>query len=526
MSLISVSFLFFCIILILLYFIVPKKIQWTILLLFSGIFYAMAGIKNVIYILITALSAWASALLIEKIDKGTKKYIKNNLGHINLEEKKLINKKSKAKRRTILVLALLLNIGILCVFKYANFALDQINAVLGSFGSGFSFNYLSLIVPLGISFYTFQTLGYLIDVYWSKNEACKNPLKLLLFTSFFPQITQGPISNYSQLSSQLFSPHSFEYCNLVNGIQRMVWGFFKKIAIADLLAPYVEATFMNYGQYSGLTVLIGIFFYSIQIYADFSGYMDIVCGLCRTMGIKLTENFERPYFSKSIAEYWRRWHMSLGNWFKTYLYYPIAVSKWNTSLGRKVSQKFGRSAGRNLPASIALVAVWLTTGLWHGANWGYVVWGGLNGFFIIFSMWMEPCYELLKNKLKIKGRIWEYTRIVRTFILVTFIKVLPEVGGLGAGLGLWKRIFTNYSIPSSLHALLPFASKIPMIIIIFGTCLMLLVSIAQEKISVYNYFNKLPNIARLFCLSLLVALTIFARFCMGGSGSGFMYAQF
>ncbi len=526
MSLISFEFLLFCLSLILCYFIFPKKMQWIILLLFSLIFYAFAGIGNSIYIIITSLSAWIGSLCIQSVSKKGKCYIKENKEALTIEEKNKIKRKLKKKKKLILTGVLLLNFGLLCVFKYANFAINQINIITKMFDLKTSINHLSLIIPLGISFYTFQTMGYLIDVYWEKNEACKNPFKILLFTSFFPQVTQGPISNYNQLSSELFAQHNFDYNNLVLGFQRMVWGFFKKVAIADLLASYVGAVFLNYAGYAGITVLIGIFFYSIQIYADFSGYMDIVCGLCQIMGIKLTENFDRPYFSKSIAEYWRRWHISLGNWFKTYIYYPIAVSKWNTTLGKKISKKFGNSIGKNIPASIALVVVWLTTGLWHGASWGYIAWGTLNGIFIIFSMWMEPVYDYFKAKLRIKGKIWKLIQVVRTFILVTFIKVLPEVGGLRAGLGLWKRIFTEHTIPKTLKELLPFATKVPLIIILFGTALMLTVSMIQRKKSVRGVFNKIPTIIRIFILSLLISIIIISLLFNNNTGGGFMYAQF
>lgn len=525
MSLISFKFILFCILLLLCYYLLPKKFQWVVLLIFSLGFYAFAGIRNSIYIVITSLSAWIGALWLEKIGQKAKEYIKGNK-ELTIEEKKNIKCKSKHKKKLILIGILLLNFGILCVFKYSNFAIEQLNSLINIWDKEKQLCSLSLIIPLGISFYTFQTMGYLIDVYWGKNEACKNPLKVLLFTSFFPQITQGPISNYNQLSSQLFASHDFDYHNWLYGSQRMIWGFFKKVAIADLLASYVASVFANYNQYAGITVLIGIFLYSIQIYADFSGYMDIVCGLCQTMGIKLTENFERPYFSKSIAEYWRRWHISLGTWFKSYIYYPIAVSKWNTNLGKKVSSKFGKQVGKNLPATIALIAVWLTTGLWHGANWGYIAWGGLNGLFIIFSMWMEPIYDFIKIKLRLDKPAWKYFQIIRTFVLVTFIKVLPEVGGLRAGLGLWKRIFTDYTIPSSLKSLLPFASKFTLVIIAFGTVLMLIISLIQRKVPVRDLLNRIPNVFRIFLLALLISITILAVFTTNNTGGGFMYAQF
>lgn len=527
MSLVSFKFLFFCALLLLCYFIAPKKWQWIILLLFSLAFYAFAGIQSFIYIGITALSAWLGALYLEKIGSTTKEYINIHRDSLTVDEKTNIKKIAKRKKKFILVLVIVLNFVLLGIFKYANFAIDQINSLIGIFNGSTHINSLTLIVPLGISFYTFQTMGYLIDVYWGKNEACRNPLKMLLFTSFFPQITQGPISNYQELSQQLYSSHNFEYNNWSLGCERMIWGFFKKIAIADLLSPYVQSVFTHYSEYSGITVLVGMVFYSIQIYADFSGYMDIVCGLCQIMGIKLTENFDRPYFSKSIAEYWRRWHISLGTWFKSYIYYPIAVSKWNNKIGKWASEKFGKSFGKNLPASIALVAVWFTTGLWHGANWGYICWGGLNGVFIIISMWLEPLYIILKRKLKIKDSLWRYVQVIRTFILVTFIKVLPEVGGLKSGLALWKQALTEHSIPCSFESLLPFASKGPLLIIITGTILMLIISLFGRNHSVREEFNKrVPLVFRLFILAILITVSIISALYTGDNGGGFMYAQF
>lgn len=249
MSLISFKFLLFCLVLLVCYFLLPKKVQWFVLLIFSLIFYAFAGVENSIYILITSFSSWLSAIWIEKTSQKTKKYITDK-EDITADEKKIIKARSKNKKKLILIGTLLLNFGILCVFKYSNFAIEQFNSIIAFIGKGDKINSLSLIVPLGISFYTFQTMGYLIDVYWDKNKACKNPLKLLLFTSFFPQITQGPISNYNQLSTQLFTPHDFDYNHWLYGVQRMIWGFFKKVAIADLLSSYVIDVFVNYNEYA------------------------------------------------------------------------------------------------------------------------------------------------------------------------------------------------------------------------------------------------------------------------------------
>lgn len=528
MALTSLRFLVFVLALLVVYFAVPGRWQWLVLLAASLIFYAMAGPVNLIFLAVTALSAWAGTLVLDRLSQRQKELLKAGKETLSREEKAAVKARFLRKRRWVLAGILILNFGLLCVFKYAHFALAQADALSRLFGGPGVTDSLSLAVPLGISFYTFQTMGYAVDVYWSKVPAERNPARLLLFTSFFPQITQGPISDYRQLEGQLREPHRFTYEQYALGGQRMIWGFFKKLVVADLLAPYVQDVFRNYSSYAGITVLLGALFYSIQIYADFSGYMDIVCGLCQMLGISLTENFERPYFSKSIAEYWRRWHISLGAWFKTYIYYPIAVAKWNTRLGKAAQKKLGRAVGRNLPASLALVAVWFTTGLWHGASWGYIAWGGVNGLFIIFSMWMEPVYDRWKQRLHIRQSawLWRAFQVLRTFLLVTFIKVLPEVGGLRAGLGLWKQIFTEHTLPRSLGTLLPFASGWTLLLIGIGTALMLTVSLLQRTGSVRVRLNRLPLGIRLVILAALIAVTVaFGSLAVGGGG-GFMYAQF
>ncbi len=218
--------------------------------------------------------------------------------------------------------------------------------------------------------------------------------------------------------------------------------------------------------------------------------------------------------------------MSLGAWFKTYIYYPIAVAKWNQRLGKKAQSRFGKHIGQTIPASLALVAVWLTTGLWHGASWGYIAWGGVNGLFIIFSLWMEPVYGRCKTLLRINESawLWRAFQTVRTFVLVTFIKVLPEVGTLRDGLGLWKRIFTEHSIPHSLRALVPFASMKNLAVAAVFTLLIFVTSLIQRKMPIRQWFGRLPGLLRLVILAGLILVTVY--FLGSGNAGGFMYAQF
>ena len=528
MSILSVRFLLFLAGLIVLYFSLPKRFQWWVLLAFSLGFYALGGLRNLPFLLLTALTVWGAALYIQRNADAQKAYLKAHK-ELSKEEKNAHKAKQKNRRKLAMLVCLLLNIGILCAMKYVHFLLAQANAVAGIFG-GEVRDTIRWIIPLGISFYTFQSVGYLLDVYWGKAEAERNPLKALLFTSFFPQITQGPISAWRDLSGELFTEHSLDYRNFSYGAQRMIWGFFKKMVVANILAPYVQNVFANYPTYSGLTTFLGALCYSAQIYADFSGYMDIMCGLCQILGIRLTETFDRPYFSKSIAEYWRRWHMSLGAWFKNYVYYPMAMAKWNQRLGRTAKQKLGRAFGDYLPATVALVATWLATGLWHGASWGYIAWGGLNGLFIIFSMWMENTFTKWKKGLHIHedAWLWRAFQVCRTFLLVTFIKVLPEVGSLRDGLGLWKRILTEHTIPRSLGQLLPFVDTYRnLAAALLGICLMFVVSLLQRKGSVRTQMDrKLPYLLRIMVFVALFFLILYFGVPASGGLGDFMYAEF
>ena len=529
MSLVSFWFLLFAAALLIVYYAVPGRFRWIVLLIASAVFYFAADKRSIIYIFITAASTWLAALWMHSIAQRHKAWVKEHRQSLTKEERTALRDRSKRRRRWIMALTLVLNFGILCVFKYAHFALAQVSAIARAFGGKPINDTLRLIVPLGISFYTFQTMGYLIDVYWERYEPERNFFRLALFVSFFPQITQGPISDYAYLRGELFTPHDFSYDNYSRGFQRLVAGYFKKLVLANLLAPYVADVFANYASYAGVTVAIGAVCYSVQIYADFSGYMDIVCGLCQMLGIRLTENFLRPYFSKSVAEYWRRWHISLGAWFKAYLYYPIGVAKWNRRLGKRAQDALGKAFGQTVCASIALVAVWLITGLWHGASWAYIAWGGVNGLFIIASLWLEPVFTRTKERLRIREDkwLWRAFQTLRTFALVTLIKVLPEVGTLRDGLGLWKRIFTDFTIPRSLRELLPFAgTRTEVMVIGLSTLALFVGSLLQRKKPLRDYFNRIPAPVRVILLAALVVAIVYFGGPAAGQLGGFLYAQF
>lgn len=534
MSITSLSFLIFVVFTLLIYYLLPKKLQWIVLLAASGVFYLAGGLKTSFYIIITSLTVYGATYLMQRISDNQKKYLKQNKETLSKDERKAYKNKCQSRRKAIMICTVIFNFAILCVFKYCHFAVDQINGILSLFNANQIDNTFNIIIPLGISFYTFQSVGYLVDVYWEYFRAEKNYFKVLLFVSFFPQITQGPISEYQQLSDELFSEHKFTYRNFTYGVQRFVWGFAKKMLVADALNPVVKDTFANYPNYSGLSTLLGALMYSVQIYADFSGYMDIMCGLCEMLGIRLTENFERPYFSKSIAEYWRRWHITLGVWFKKYVYYPIGTAKKIRKLSKNASDKISVGFGKNLSATIALIVTWLATGLWHGASWSYIAWGLVNGVFIIVSLWLEPVYKKCKKALRINESkfSWRAFQTLRTFALVTVIKVLPEVGTLSQGVGLWKHTLLNIFSPVTFATLIPYlngvekGTSIRFLLAVLGTVIIFVSSLLQRKKPIRDYFNKIPMPIRAIIIAgVVILIASFGVQSTWGEG-GFMYANF
>jgi D-alanyl-lipoteichoic acid acyltransferase DltB (MBOAT superfamily) len=269
-------------------------------------------------------------------------------------------------RKTLLVLSLLTNLGLLGFFKYFGFFVDSMRSLLEGLGVGIGTATLHIVLPVGISFYTFQTLSYTIDVYRGKVEPCRQPISFFAYVGFFPQLVAGPIERATSLLPQFLVPRRFDPSAAKDGLRQILWGFFKKVAIADTLAPHVEEIFANHGSYGGAGLLLGVFFFAIQIYCDFSGYSDIAIGTARLFGFSLMRNFAFPYFSRDISEFWRRWHISLSSWFRDYLYIPLGGSR--VAMAKRL---------RNV------ILTFTISGFWHGANWTFIFWGLLNGLYYV-----------------------------------------------------------------------------------------------------------------------------------------------
>lgn len=518
MSLTSVSFLLFAAVLLLVYYCVPKRAQWVVLLAGSWMFYLAADWRYFLFLGVTVLTAYVATRIMGSRLQRQEAYLKENKTALSREDKKAYKAKVKAGNRILLTVCLAVNFGMLFVCKAA---------LLKPFGSG-SLGFLSLGLPMGISFYLFQTMGYVIDVYRGTVKAERCFFKLALFSSFFPQLIQGPISKFSQLAPQLYGQHRFESKTVAFGLQRLLWGYFKKLVIADRIA--VAVGMLKSPALGGSGFFLLTLSYAIQLYADFTGGMDMVIGLSEAMGIRLTENFRRPFFSKNIAEYWRRWHISLGEWMKDYIFYPISVSQPMLKLSKAGRKRLG-NFGKRLPVYIASVATWFVTGIWHGLSANFILWGMLNCFFIVLSEECQPLYEKFHGRFHLKEKpLYGIFEMLRMFLLMNLIRacdLFPRVGDYFAGLASMVtkpnfRLFTDGSMTKLGLKGLDYG------ILGFGIALMLSVSIYQEtKGSVREGLGKLPWIFRYVLIFLLLTIVLLMGcYGLGYDASSFIYNQF
>lgn len=375
-----------------------NSITQLVLLAFSLFFYACWKPEYLVLILISVVITYSSGILMEKY-AGWKKLI--------------------------LTVSLVSNLSILFFFKYFNFFADSINWCLAKSSAGVSIGTLNVLLPVGISFYTFQALGYSIDVYRGTVKAERNFITYALFVTFFPQLVAGPIERTNNLLPQFKVDYTFDYDRITSGLKLAAWGFFEKVVVADRLAVYVNGIFNNLSIATGSSVILAAFFFSFQVLCDFSGYSDIAIGVARILGFNLMRNFRRPFFSKSIGEIWTRWHISLSTWFKDYLYFPLG--------GSRVS-KFRHC--------LNLLIVMTVSGVWHGAAWHYVLWGVMHGFYQIVGILTAPvrtkvlvaCHlgrydSSVKGGLRIK-RGWQFVKIIITFALFVFAAIMFRVNSM------------------------------------------------------------------------------------------------
>lgn len=409
----SIEFLLFFPIVTLVYFVIPRKFKQVWLLIASYYFYMSWNVEYALLIFTSTLITFITGLLIEAVKTS----------------KQNINQKQRIKK-IIMFLSFGFNLGILFYFKYTNFALSMLGTIMLKFGIAIQIPYFDIVLPVGISFYTFQALGYTMDVYRDDIYAEKNFIKYALFVSFFPQLVAGPIERSKNLLKQLAEPKKFSFENAREGLLLILWGLFLKIVLADRIAIFVDTVYEDYVSFPGTYLILATIFFAIQIYCDFSGYSIIAKGAAKVMGIELMENFDAPYMSTSVAEFWRKWHISLTSWFKDYLYIPLGGSRKG-----KVRKYINK------------MIVFLVSGLWHGASWSFVAWGGLNGFYQIIGEILVPIRKKLidilhLNEDSIGHRI---LRMTATFVFVDFSWIFFRANSLQKSFEIIKSMLTVYN---------------------------------------------------------------------------------
>lgn len=532
MDFISATFIIFVIILAGVYFITPSKAKWVILLLGSYVFYMASGVKTLFFLLLTTVVTFVSGLILGNINEKQKLYLKEHKEELTREQKKKLKSQVLRKKKWIVASAVVINLGLLIFLKYFNFIGGNLNSLLAYLGIEEQIPHLNLLLPLGISFYTLQSIAYIVDLYRGKYQADRNIFKFSLFMSFFPQIVQGPIARYDHLAHQLYEPHKFDYDRVTQGVQLILWGFMKKMVLADRIAIPVNLVFGNPNEYQGFILFFAAAAYGLQVYADFSGGMDIARGVAQILGIELAVNFERPYFATSIEEFWRRWHITLGSWMRDYIFYPLSLSKAFANLGKGTRKVFGNYIGKKLPSFLSMFIVFLLVGVWHGSSWKYVAYGLWNGTIIVSSILLDPLYEKFLKKCKINTECfsWKFFQAMRTFVLCSFGRFFPRANSCMTAVDMIKRTIMNPDPGVFFNdSFLKLGLEDKDFYVIFAFIIVLLiVGIMQErgthireKIAEQNlYFRWILYIGA------VVVLLVFGSYGPGYATGEFIYQQF
>lgn len=525
MLFVSYEFIAFLCLVVIGYYTFFKRFQWQFLLFVSFLFYYLSGKEYLIYISGVTIAVYLTAIRISKLHDGLKekKTTLDKQGFKN--EKKRVGKVQKRWFCLGLFIALVL----LGIPKYTNFIIRNMNFIWSGILGKKAFNFVDLLLPLGISFYTFKSLGYLIDVFRGKYPAEKNLAKFALFVSFFPQLIQGPISRFDAISESLFEKHEFSEKKFIRGLYRLLWGYFKKVVIADRIMTAVVTIIAEPEKYNGGFAFLGIVFYTIQIYADFTGGIDITIAIAEMLGIKTEENFIRPYFSKSIKEYWNRWHITMGSWFTEYVFYPLSVSNAMLFISKSARKHLGKNIGKRVPVYISTLTVWFLTGFWHGAGWNFIVWGLLNGLFMLISEELKGFYELFHRFVPIKKcrlRIYDALCVMRTLFFVSSVRMLDCYGDVGLTFKTYFSIFTvnNWHLIGKEELGLDavqFAVVGVGVIILFAVSLLNRGGDLRDKILAKKALLWYTGLGALF-----IVILVFGAYGMGFDSSQFIYNQF
>lgn len=521
----SWAFFLFLAVLMPLYYLVPKRAQWIVLLLADAVFVSAAGVRGAVFLAVTVATVYAATRAFDALFVRQREMVAAMKATHTKEERKKARLGFERKRRAVLIACLAVNVGILFVLKYGA-AIGRLSAAwfrTPAFGS-------ELTLTMGISFYTFSSIGYLLDVYRETVRAERNPFRLALFISFFPLLVQGPISRFDILGKSLFEPHSFSGKRFLSGALRIAWGYWKKLIVADRLLVAVKALCARPDVYRGSFVFLEMLLYAACLYADFTGGIDITIGVGEWFGVTVEENFFRPYFSKSISEYWRRWHMTLGEWFKRYVYYPLSVSKPMRTLSQR-TRVLGTGVSRRLPVYLATILVWALTGIWHGSNWTFLVWGLLNGVVILLSEECKPLYARFRNRFpRLTGSaLYRGFTVVRTVLLLSSLRILDCYGSLRDAFSAFFSMFTTWNWGALIHGGIQSLglSWADYGAAFVGVCCMFALSMAQRKGPIRKRLMARGTVVSVcVLLALIGTILIFGRYGFGFDAGQFIYNRF
>lgn len=527
LSYISLQFLIFIAAFFALYFAVPGvRAKQAVILIGNLVFYRYAGGLNALcFVVLASLVAYGAGRLMERV------YADFILKSEGLEYKDRMSLLSEYKKKTIrfVILGLMVIVGIMVYTKAGRMAgWNSVESVLKIRPLR------SYLAPLGVSYYSLSLTGYLLDVYWRKAEAEHNYLKLLLCTSYFPTIIQGPIMKYPGLIRQFDELPGFDFRRVSFGLQLALYGLIKKIVIADRLAVFPQTIFSDIGSYQGLTVVLAVIFNVLTLYFDFSGCMDVVTGMAQMMGIKVDKNFNHPFFSKTPAEFWRRWHITLGAWFKEYVYMPIAVSPRFIAGAARIKAGSGITASKIYSTAVPLIVVWTLTGLWHGTGIDYLLWGWYWGILIILEAVFAKQLKDIEKSHESKGRLKAYDilRMALTFVIFAVGRMFTALGmGVHNAVPvIFGRIFAGSDLGALVdgslfsHGL----SQREFLICILGIILVWIVDCLQERgMSVRERLSEQHVIVRwAFYIGAVMIIILFGVYGAGFDASGFAYGGF
>lgn len=495
----SLQYVLFLPLVIGLYYLLPHKFRWILLLVSSYFFYMCWSVSYAALIGISTIVTFFSGILISRENK-------------RLEQGDIDKVKCTRNKKIYVALSFTINIGILAFFKYSPMMLSTIEGMAQFLGSNINMPDFKYLLPVGISFYTFQALSYTVDVYRAKIDASKHFGKYALFVSFFPQLVAGPIERSTNLLPQFDEVKRFNLSKSRKAFLLILWGMFKKVVIADRMAPAVEQVYSNIHVNNGVSIAVATFFFAIQVYCDFSAYSDIAIGSANIMGFNLMRNFKRPYFSKSIGEFWKRWHISLSTWFRDYLFIPLGGSRVSTS--RWVFN---------------IMVVFVCSGLWHGARWTYVMWGAMHGIYLVIGRFTRPYRDKALKKLRIdrKWKISQLVSILITFALFCFALMFFRVNSIPDGIYATKELFSikadMFSIPDLMTKMN--ASMNDIIFMFLCSSILLVVELIETKIDIKETLeNKIWPIRWLIYLVLIFSVILLGLYGVGDAA--FIYFQF